>query len=66
MLKHEDVRVGNNVCFVGRSDQFPHACGVVCFVHKNGRLDVTYDCLSNVREEQCRLEDWVLTQSSPT
>ena len=59
MLEREDVRVGKKVHFVGQGDQFALARGAICEVRKNGRFDVSYDSPTNVREENCRPEDWV-------
>lgn len=66
MFESEVIRISGKVRFVGQSDQFPSASGTICRVHKDGRFDVAYDCLANVREEQCRPEDWALLQSSLT
>jgi hypothetical protein len=55
------LAIGTPVQFMGDSDQFAGAKGVVCLVHQSGRFDVEYDELPNVIEEQCLPEEWAVS-----
>ena len=55
-----DVHVGAIVQFVADGQPFHLARGSICRVYSGGGFDVALECLQNVREERCRMENYVL------